>query len=240
VHPFANRAPEGDKSLRSRVAAVIDEYFGWLAPDEARILAGIDGSERPAADGAAVLLGYNLWLPPLLRYREFLEKQDERAPPLWRFPFDPSARWQTQRWRALPFAARKLRSRAGSLAHDVEHRTIPELWEMDPQQYAAGFAALRRAGFCTGDSPPVLKRVADAPALRVDLTLTEVLVHWLRMLAHGDRVLQESAGNGFDVCGYAGACSTCRERWGTRPRSAEHVPPFHPGCRCFAQPRFAT
>jgi len=239
VRPFANRALEVDENLRSRVAAVIDEYLGWLDPDEARALAAIDASERPAADGAAILLGYDLWLPPLLHYREFLERQGERAPPLWRFPFDSSGQWQTQRWRSLPFAARKLRSRAGSLAHDVEHRAIPELWEMDPKQYAAGLAALRRAALCDGDSPLVLKRVADAPALHVDLSLIELLVHWLRMLAHGDRVLRSSAGNGFDVCGYVGACSTCRGRWGTHPRNAEYVPPFHPGCRCYAQPRFA-
>ncbi len=225
---------------RRASAATLDlvhRHFPWLAEREAAHLARIEASPRPSADGAAILMGHDLWIEPLVQYREELEKSADAPPPLWRFPFRPSAAWDSKRWLALPMEARVVRARAGSLAHRIETRFDAQMLEMKAQDFSSGLSALTVAGFATRD-PRALEPLASEDELRTDVSIVELIVHWLRMVDHGERVLRDSLGSEFDVCGYNGACARCRSRWGTRERAASSVPPFHPGCRCFAQPRF--
>ena len=215
-------------------------YFPSLAPAERLRLRAIDASPFPSADGAAILLGHDLWIEPLLRFRSDLLKSGDAPPSLWRFAWEPSARWDSRRWLALPIDARMLRVRAGSPAHRIERRLTARALEMRPATFSASMRALCDAEVVRKEDRYVLDPVAPEALLLVDMHLVELIVHWLRMLAHGDRVIHESPGNGFDVHGYRDACSACRSCWGERPRTAEFVPPFHPGCRCFAQPRFVA
>jgi hypothetical protein len=216
------------------------KYFPWLARNESDRLARIHRSPFPAADGAALLLGNSLWIEPLVAYRNQLERSGEAPPPLWQFPWEPSAAWDARRWQTLPLEARVVRARAGSLAHRVERPSTAQILELPVPEFVSGLSALLDAGFASEDIGVVFDPIADAATLRTDLHLVELIVHWLRMLSHRDRVLSESLGNRFDVCGHRGACAQCRALWGIRPRLAAFVPPFHPGCRCFAQPSFAA
>ncbi len=84
-----------------------------------------------------------------------------------------------------------------------------------------------------------LSEIAGPQELAVDLHLIEIIAHWLRMLDHADRVARDLTPSGYEVHGYDEACSRCTMQWGIRPRLERWIPPFHPGCRCFAQPRFA-
>lgn len=220
------------------VARAAGAHFPWIAGDDLRRISSIDASPYPAADGAAMLLGHDLWIEPLVRFREELERTDDDPPPLWQFPWMPSRAWNVCAWLELPVEARILRARAGSLTHTVTLRATARGLVMPAAAFSRGFDALKGAGSANDTHPTVLGAVSEEPGLRTDLSLVELLVHWLRMLAHGERVLRQSEGNAFDVCGYAHACARCRSRWGVAPRVAASVPPFHPGCRCFAQPRF--
>jgi hypothetical protein len=112
--------------------------------------------------------------------------------------------------------------------------------QMSVSEFLPALAALIEEGLAAEDRGIVCEPIADSAALEMDLRLVELIAHWLRMLAHGDRVMRESIGTRFDVCGYRGACAQCRALWGVRPRRPAFVPPFHPGCRCFAQPSFAA
>ena len=220
--------------------STIARYFPALASDERSRLCAIDTSPFPSADCAAILLGHDLWIEPLLRFRNDLDKNGDAPPPLWRFPWSPSAQWDSRPWLSLPINARILRMRAGSPGHRIARRLTPALVEMSEATFRVAVRTLCDAGVQQQDGALIMDPIAPEMLLRVDLHLVEVIVHWLRMLAHGDRILHESPGNAFDVHGYGGACSSCRLRWGARPRAATFVPPFHPGCRCFAQPRFVA
>lgn len=203
-------------------------------------LARIDASTFPAADGAAILLGHTLWIEPLVTFREVMRRTEQIPPPLWQFPWEASGAWDAHRWLALPTGARMLRARAGSLAHRVERPLTAQVVQMPVHEFVPALAALIEAGFAAESVGIVFDPIAESRTLTTDLHLVELIVHWLRMLAHGDRVMRESPGNRFDVCGYRGACAQCRALWGVRPRLPAFVPPFHPGCRCFAQPGFAA
>ncbi len=218
----------------------VTRYFPALTPAERSRLHAIDASPFPSADGAAILLGHDLWIEPLLQFRAALSKNGDAPPSLWRFAWEPSAQWDARHWLALPVDARILRARAGSPAHHIERRLTATTLQMPTVTFSTAMRTLCEAGAQRDGDAYILEPVAPEALLRVDLHLVELIVHWLRMLAHGDRVFRASIGNGFDVCGYRDACSACRSYWGERPRTAAYVPPFHPGCRCFAQPRFVA
>lgn len=228
------------RNSTSRIAQAVAQYFAFLTRGESARLSSIDASAFPAADGTALLLGHELWIEPLVAFRDELVRSAERPPPLWQFSWGPSARWDAESWRALPLCARIVRARAGSLSHRVERRLTASALDLPSAQFFCGLIALQKAGMASDGLPFTLEAIAGTDEIRVDLHLVELLVHWLRMLAHADRIIRESLGTAFDICGYAGACWRCRVRWGIQPRAAEVVPPFHPGCRCFAQPRFTS
>jgi hypothetical protein len=222
----------------SSVARAVGEHFPWIAGGDLRRISSIDASPYPAPDGAALLLGHDLWIEPLVRFREEVERTGDDPPPLWQFPWMPSRAWNVSAWLELPVEARILRARAGSLTHDVTLRATARGLALPAAEFSHGLDALRGTGAASDTRPVVLRAVSEERGLQTDLSLVELLVHWLRMLTHRERVLRHSEGNAFDVCGYARACARCRSRWGVAPRIAASVPPFHPGCRCFAQPRF--
>ncbi len=228
------------RNAPSRASAALARYFSRLGRDELEGLARIPVSPFPTADGAAILLGHPLWIEPLVAYRTELERTKEPPPPLWQFPWEEETTWDARRWLALPLGARILRARAGSLAHRVERQLTPQTIEMPVHEFVPALEILIDAGFAAEDLGIVFEPIADARALRTDLHLVELIVHWVRMLAHADRIMRESRGNRFDVCGYRGACERCRALWGVRPRLETYVPPFHPGCRCFTQPSFTA
>jgi hypothetical protein len=91
----------------------------------------------------------------------------------------------------------------------------------------------------TGPEKYRFAAVASPEELVTDLALVEIIGNWLWRLADRERLLTHIRCASFDVHGYDGSCTLCRERWGQRERSLHWIPPFHPGCRCFAQPRYA-
>ncbi|MFY9739891.1 MAG: hypothetical protein WAK11_12710 [Candidatus Cybelea sp.] len=111
---------------------------------------------------------------------------------------------------------------------------------MDERRFNEGLRKLVSSAICRDGERGaiVFDPIAPAQGLYVDLSLIELIAHWLSMLDHRRRVLADPHATGFEVHGYAEGCSICRERWGLRPRERAWVPPFHPGCRCYAQPRF--
>lgn len=221
------------------VAEVVRQFFSFLSTVEQRRLLGLEASPQPSADGAAVLLGHDLRVEPVRRYHDALVARRDPPPPLWQFSWESGAPWNVRRWLALPFEARQLRARAGSLTQNVERRLDPATLALDRRSVRRGLAFLRDAGLARGDERVDLAPIAPAAAIATDLALVELIVHWLRMLEHRDRILGSRSGDAVDVCGYAGACSECRLRWASVPRELGFLPPFHPGCRCFTQPRWA-
>lgn len=110
---------------------------------------------------------------------------------------------------------------------------------MKRREFEAGLAELERAGGYGADARRFAAVAAHAD-LRTDLSLIEILSHWLAMLKHREKVLADRHATGFEVHGYREACSACKTRWGIRPFEPRWAPPFHPGCRCFSQPRFTN
>lgn len=222
------------------VAEIVRQHFSFLNDAERRRLSDIDASPQPSADGAAILLGHDLRIEPLRRFHEALTASGDAPPPLWQFSWEPHDTWDANAWLALPLEARVLRTRAGSPMRYVGRRLDPSVLQLDRAFVARGLAALRDAGLAHGLDRISLDPVATGAGIATDVAIVELIVHWLRMLTHRDRIVQRSPGNELDVCGYAGACNECRARWTSVPQVAEAIPPFHPGCRCFAQPRWAS
>lgn len=241
-HSAASRehfAKEGIHVQPMSVTDAVRECFPFVSQNERALLSEIDASPHPSADGAAYLLGHDLHSGALRSFHERLLATGDEPPPLWRFTWKPIVRWNEHAWLALPADARVLRARAGSVMHDVSRRLEARTLDLSADRFARGLQALERAGLAGSDGC-TLKAIASGAGIASDLACVELIVHWLRMIAHRERIVLRSPGNGFDVCGYAGACSDCRQRWGSIPRIAERVPPFHPGCRCFAQPRWTS
>lgn len=216
----------------------VDQLWGDLPSLERRLLREVPRSVFAGADVAACLLGKNLWYPQLATYRDHLIESGER-PHLWTFEFTPSAGWNASDWQPLSLTARLVRSRAGAIDRSVTPLTSPGTLDLAARQIEAGLSELSGAGYYD-KKLGLFPRVASPSELRTDLSLIEIIAHWLFMLAHRDKVLADVHATGFEVHGYAEACSLCRERWGLRPFEAQWAPPFHPGCRCFAQPRFTS
>jgi hypothetical protein len=226
---------------RADLQAAVGALFPNLPRANREHLLRVPGSAHAASDTAACLLGRNLWLPPLAEFRDYLLVSGER-PHLWTFNFGPSAAWDGRLWNALALSARLLRTRAGSLSRCITVHASPWSLQMNKRRFNEGLADLTRSGLCRRDARDlyILQSIATLQELYVDLALIEIIAHWLWMLAHRDRVLADRHATGFEVHGYAEACGRCRTNWGLRARDAQWVPPFHPGCRCFAQPRFTT
>lgn len=225
---------------RSReLRRTITRWFGDLPGSWRDSLERAPNSAHTTSDTAACLLGRDLWISPLADYRDRLIESGER-PHLWTFEFDPSRMWNVTRWNALSLQARIVRARTGSLDRQVI--TYPSAWalQMDRREFNKGLFELMRAGFsCEGlRGAYVFEPLATPEELHLDLALIEIIGHWFIMLAQHDRVLDDPHPTGFEVHGYNEACSACRARWGLRERDPQWVPPFHPGCRCFSQPRF--
>ncbi len=203
------------------------------------LLARTPKSPHATADTAACLLGRDLWYPPLTEFRDHLMASGER-PHLWTFSFGRSRTWDTRRWNALPLSGRILRCRAGPVARSFSAHVSPWSLQMDERRFNEGLRKLVSSAICRDGERGaiVFDPIAPAQGLYVDLSLIELIAHWLSMLDHRRRVLADPHATGFEVHGYAEGCSICRERWGLRPRERAWVPPFHPGCRCYAQPRF--
>ncbi|HTU69976.1 MAG TPA: hypothetical protein VMF11_06610 [Candidatus Baltobacteraceae bacterium] len=214
-----------------------------LSADE-RITRGVleRSVEMPftSQDVAAALLGKNLWYEPLMTYRFYLETIQER-PHLWTFAFGPSGDWNSNLWRSLSLNARLVRTRAAPLTLERDVVFAPSTTGLDRRRVHGAVDELCAAGLCTGVRANIfrLNPIVSSEALEVDLSLIEIIAHWLSMLAHADRVARDRTPSGFEVNGYSEACPRCEEQWGIRPRTPEWIPPFHPGCRCFAQPRFS-
>lgn len=190
------------------------------------------------ADVTACLLGRDLWYSSLSEFRDWLKQRQER-PHLWTFEFTQSQRWETATWESLSLGAKLLRSRAGPVQQRVTRSVTAYSCGLSARVFAAGLRELTRAGYYRAELG-LYEAVATSDELRTDLALIEIISHWLVMLRHRERVLADRHATGFEVHGYPGGCSRCRECWGLRPFEPRWAPPFHPGCRCFAQPRFTT
>jgi hypothetical protein len=192
-------------------------------------------------DVAAMLLGDNLWYRPLQEYRNYLESLTSR-PHLWDFVFEDSRTWNDKRWQSLTLAARVARTRIGSLVHASTFVFAPSAVGLPGTKLKRALAELSANGLCRAlpSGSYQLEPVAPVDQIRGDLHLAEIIAHWLLMLAHADLVAKDRSPSGYEVSGYAEACPACRSAWGIRPRTNQWIPPFHPGCRCFAQPRFAS
>ena len=219
------------------------EAIKMLCPnDRARrnVLARSVRGPFTSQDVAATLLGYNLWFPPLANYRAYVQSLDRR-PHLWEFAFEESGTWREPRWQSLNLRTRVARARIGSISSALVFAFAPSAVGLTPAELESALGELSSVELCEtlpGDSyylPPV----APADAVCGDLHLVEILAHWLGMLAHADTIATAQGPTGYEVGGYEEACPACRQAWGVRPRTPEWIPPFHPGCRCFAQPRFA-
>jgi hypothetical protein len=218
-------------------ARAIDELCHGRASPYRRVLMRAPGSPFTISDVAACLLGRNLWYPSLVTFRDWLMRSGER-PHLWTFEFTSSCLWDATKWSQLSLGARVVRARAGAVHHRIATITSATALQVGVRQFKQGLDELARGAYYD-PATRVFEPIATPQALHTDLSLIEILSHWLVMLQHRERVLSDAYASGFEVHGYAEACSLCRERWGLRPFEASWVPPFHPGCRCFAQPRFA-
>lgn len=219
---------------------MIFSLYGDLPQDYRSVLQRIPGNPRASADAAACLLGLDLWRGPLVAYRDYLRATGER-PHLWSFAFGPSGAWDASRWSALPLSARLVRARAGSLDRTLFAR--PTAWNLDMKasQFRDGCNRLLKSGLAKrrANDAYEFEPLTTRDALHLDLSLVEIIVHWFWRLSDRDRALGDPYPSGFEVHGYGECCALCRSHWGLRERDPQRIPPFHPGCRCFAQPRFA-
>jgi hypothetical protein len=240
VYPnhFANSSLVRRKQTELR--SVVGECFAQLPRGHRELLVRTIGSPFANADVGAAVLGIDLWIPPLERFRDRIGEGLER-PNLWRFTFAASHLWDDELWQSLSLDARVLRSRAGALGRHVESPASAYALEMPARRFDAAMRQLERHGLARPSGRGVaFEPIAPYEALALDLHLADLIAHWLHMIAQRDRVLADPHASGFEVAGYDEACSLCRTQWGLRERSHAAVPPFHPGCRCFAQPRFTT
>jgi len=223
----------------SRLAAALDTLCG---ADRARrgLLARSVGSPFVAPDVAAALLGENLWYRPLDEFRSYLQATGER-PHLWDFTFGESGRWPSSAWRSLSLRARIARARIASPTQQCEFVFNPSAVGMHERELRNALKELHAARFSDEIRRGVYRvhSIAPCAALKLDLDLVGIIAHWLDMLAHADKVAADHVPTGYEVHGYVEACAMCKDLWGIRPRAIAWIPPFHPGCRCFAQPRFA-
>jgi hypothetical protein len=218
-----------------RLRSTIERVFGDLPLHERRFLQDITRSGFAVNDVAAVVLGLNLWRDEIQKWRDRFAAERER-PSMWRFAFGPSAAWDTMRWRALPLEARVLRARVGSLAHEVHSEGLARA-TLPAVRTKKSLRVLVANGFAEGaDASLHFRPVASPHELVVDLTLVVIVTHWLGMCAVADRVSDDSSTSQVEVHGYPGACSYCRKRWLVGAKERWSIPPFHPACRCFAQP----
>lgn len=219
--------------------ATIFELFADLLRGDRDALERIPDTPNATNDAAACLLGLDLWRGPLARYRNHLTATGER-PHLWTFSFGPSRAWEASRWSSLTLPARTVRARAGHLDRPLRTRLTAWSLGMEPSAFREGLTGLQNAGLAVKyrDGAYELAPLASPSELCVDLALVEIISHWFWRLADRERALADPHATGFEVHGYDECCSICRAGWGLRERDPQRVPPFHPGCRCFAQPRF--
>lgn len=191
------------------------------------------------SDVSAVLLGHDLWHGELLRTSERFAQIG--APPLWHFAFQPSARWETARWLALPLDARVLRCRIGALTTSIGVTPAAQArCGMAPTTFTGALDALRASGYTNRyANRELVLAVGTSVRLATDLALCEIVAHWLTMLSAADRLAHDRHATSCEIFGYTGACTDCRNRWGIYATRAGEMPPFHPGCRCFVQFRYA-
>ena len=204
------------------------------------VLERVPQSPFPAADAAACVLGRDLWIPPFAAFRDYLMSTGER-PHLWTFTFEPSGTWDTTSWLHLSIGARIVRARGASLKARIVADVSSQRLCLPKRAVADGLRELEAAGMYRAQQRGfgTFEPVANPVTIGCDLQLAEVLAHWLQMLAHREIVLcRRDGANGYDVSGHSGACALCRKRWGARAHDPQWVAPFHPGCRCFAQPRY--
>lgn len=234
------RRHAGVSRRSSRHSAALEIICKDLPRDRRLRLRRLGNSPFSIADTAACLLGENLWYSPLAEYRDYLRHSGER-PHLWGFAFASSATWRNDTWRGLSLTARVVRARIGSLAAEIVWTTAPTTIGCDQRALRRALDELQAVGMCARErNRCICPAIASAGDLTVDLYLILIIEHWLHMLEHADRIVKDQHATGYEVHGYSEACAACRERWGVRPRALEWVPPFHPGCRCFAQPRYAA
>lgn len=221
----------------------LDETLRLLAPGDRNRRAILERSVRlpfTSEDVAGALLGDDLWFAPLREYGAYLQTVEQR-PHLWEFPFEAPGRWEDARWQSLSLNTRVARARLGSLAQAREFIFAPKAVGLTRDELRAAIDELCESNLCCvlPDGAYRMGPLAFGEGLQHDLHLVEIISHWLSMLAHADTVARDHRPSGYEVGGYDEACPACRLSWGIRPRSVEWIPPFHPGCRCFAQPRFA-
>ena len=219
-------------------AGAVNELCRGGAAPYRRFLMRAPSSPFTNADVTACLLGQDLWYSSLTRFRDWLIKSGER-PHLWTFEFKDSCLWDTVRWNRLSFEAKITRSRAGAVDRCVTSFTSPANLQLRSRHFVNALRGLAAAGFYDSQNA-TFAAVASPQDLATDLALLRIISHWLVMLAHRERILADAHATGFEVNGYAEACSLCMQRWGLRQFASEWAPPFHPGCRCFAQPRFTN
>lgn len=219
-------------------AAAIDELSTALPLTYKRFLTRAPEAAFTNADVTACLLGRDLWFASLARFRDWLIESDER-PHLWTFAFKASCLWDTSTWNRLSLDAKTTRARAGAVNRSVATFVSPTSLRIGTRAFKSAVDELAARGVYD----PIARTfepVADAQALETDLALVQIVSHWLVTLRHRERILADVHATGFEVHGYAEACSLCTQHWGLRTLEARWAPPFHPGCRCYAQPRFTA
>lgn len=216
--------------------ATISRLFGDLPRDHRDALERTPGTPHATSDVAACLLGLDLWRDWLASFRDHLLASEDR-PHLWTFEFGTSGTWNASWWRSLPLPARLVRARAGAVDRTI--RTRVSAWSLSLQAATFRDGITRWQASQRDDNVYEFPPLAPSEVLITDLALVEIIAHWLWRLSDRERALADWHATGFEVHGYDQCCGFCRARWGLRPRNGCWVPPFHPGCRCYAQPRFA-
>jgi hypothetical protein len=219
-------------------AAAIGELSKSLPVTYRRLLVRAPESAFTNADVTACLLGRDLWFASLARFRDWLIQSGER-PHLWTFELKPSCLWNTSGWNRLSIEAKTTRARAGAVDRRVTTFVSPVSLRLGMGTFKSAVEELT-ARRLYDPAARAFEPIADAHALETDLALLQIVSHWLVTLRHRERVLTDVHATGFEVHGYSEACSQCTQRWGLRGFEACWAPPFHPGCRCYAQPRFTA
>jgi hypothetical protein len=174
----------------------------------------------------------------LAHFRDWLIQSGER-PHLWTFDFKPSCLWNASGWDRLSLDAKVTRARAGAVDRRVVTFVSPATLRLSRRTFMRAVDELATQALYD-PAARAFEPVADAQALETDLALLQIVSHWLITLRHREGVLADVHATGLEVHGYSEACSQCTQRWGLRNFEACWAPPFHPGCRCYAQPRFTS
>jgi hypothetical protein len=219
-------------------AAALEELSHALPLTYKRLLARAPESAFTNADATACMLGRDLWFPSLTRFRDWLIQSGER-PHLWTFDFKASRLWDTSKWNHLSLGARVTRARAGAVDRSVAKFVSPTSLRLGTRTFMSALDELDAHGLYDGIAR-TFTPIARVQALETDLALLQIISHWLITLRHRERILADVHATGFEVHGYDQACSRCTQRWGLRSFETCWAPPFHPGCRCYAQPRFTA